>query len=124
MLFSTITGENIEIRVIDKEDKETLADWFAKWAPTEKFAELLSFNSVFKEKGLRRADYLVYFFEDSKRVYTIVYHLTDTTTVNYRTVVKMMARSFRLPTNTNTIPLPIVEEGASAPTSTASTTVR
>lgn len=122
VLFSTITGENIEIRVIDKENNEQLGDWFAKWAPTENFAELTAFNSVFKEKGWRRGDFLVYFFEDKKRVYTIVYHLTDTTTVNFRTVIKMVARSFRLPANDNTIPLPIIEEGTPTPTSTPTST--
>lgn len=110
VLFSTITGENIEIRVFDRVPGESFPDWFARLAPGEGLNDLLDFESVFKDKGQRRRDYLVFYFYNDQNVFAIAYHTTDSATINYRSVIKMMARSFRLPLNNNVvIPLQIIE---------------
>ncbi len=97
VLFSTITGENIELRVFDRLPNQTFADWFAQWAPNEQYQNLFDFQTRFGELGKNRADNLVYYFMDDSRVYVMVYHTTDSNVVNYRSVMVMMARSFRLP---------------------------
>ncbi len=97
VLFSTITGENIELRVFDRLPGQTFADWFAQLAPNEQYQNLADFQSKFGEVGKNRADNLVYYFMDDNHVYVMVYHTTDSNVVNYRSVMVMMARSFRSP---------------------------
>jgi hypothetical protein len=113
ILWSTLTGENIELQVIDKKPDQKFEDWLIDAAPHEKLADLTNFESYFKFKGHSRSDYLVYYFPANDKVYVLIYHAApDTTSVNYRAVIKMMARSFRLPLEESantTIPI----EGAS-----------
>ncbi|OGH88737.1 MAG: hypothetical protein A3J93_01415 [Candidatus Magasanikbacteria bacterium RIFOXYC2_FULL_42_28] len=98
VLFSTLTGENIEVRVFDLASGQTLSDWMAVNAPSERLDNLTDFTTAFKLNGKQRSDYLVYYFADGPRLYVLVYHTTDSNTVNYRIVAKMMARSFQLGT--------------------------
>jgi hypothetical protein len=123
VLFSTITGENIEVRVVDKTPGQSFADWFGEWAPAEQFSDLIPFTSVFKQSGYRRSDYMVYYFDDGARVYVIAYHTTTDQIVNYRTVIKMLARSFRLSGNPTVIPSRPAEEGVDSIQPTAPTPV-
>lgn len=94
VLFSTLTGENIEVRVIDLLPQESFEDWFGRWAPREKFADVSNFQSRFFQNGKKRTDNLVYYFYDSAHVYVVLYHTTDSLSVNYGSVITMMARSF------------------------------
>ena len=112
VLFSTLTGEYVEVRVFDKEVGYNFADWFAREASHENYSEVAPFTSVFQLKGVRRKDYLVYYFEDERHVYVFLYHTTSSATANYRLVIKMMARSFRFDSTTTVIPSRIVEDGA------------
>jgi hypothetical protein len=98
VLFSAITGENIEVRAFDRLPNQTFDDWFAKWAPNEQYQNLSDWQTKFREKGKNRADNLVYYFMDDRHFYAMVYHTTDSSAVNYRSVIVMMARSFRTPT--------------------------
>ncbi|HSR89493.1 MAG TPA: hypothetical protein VLK22_03850 [Candidatus Udaeobacter sp.] len=95
VLFSSITGENIEVRVFDKQPNQTFSDWFALYAPNERYQNLVDFQTRFGEKGKSRTDNLVYYFTDNNHVYVLVYHTTDSNTVNFRSVMVMIARSFR-----------------------------
>lgn len=105
VLFSTFTGEHVEVRVFDKSAGDTFSDWFARLAPQENQAELVDFSSVFKESGFRRSDYLVYYFTDSNHVYGVVYRAgSGATVIGFRTVIKMIARSFRMVGNGNALP--------------------
>jgi len=111
VLFSTLSGENIEVRAIEKNSPNgSFADWFAQWAPTERMNDLKSFTTVFKDNGWQRSDEMVYYFDTPNRVYVLIYHTTDSAVVNYKIVLKMMARSFRLPLTNEILPLPIVED--------------
>lgn len=105
VLFSTLSGEHIELRVFDKPESETFAEWFARMAVGEKYADLVEFPSVFKEHGWRRKDYLVYYFMDSQRVYLIAYHTVDSFAVNYRLTIKLLARSFHFSAGASQEPL-------------------
>lgn len=97
VLFSTITGENIELRVFDRLTSQTFADWFAQWAPNEQYQNIADSQTKFGEAVKNRADNLVYYFMDDSHIYVMVYHTTDSNVVNYRSVMVMMARSFRSP---------------------------
>ncbi len=104
VLFSTLTGENIEARVVDL-NGQSFGDWFAANAPGQNYSDLKDFIGSFKETGLMRLDKLVYYFTDNSRLYIISYHTTDSATVNFRATLEMMARSFRLSGNTVAVPL-------------------
>lgn len=124
VLFSTITGEYIEARVFDKKPGENFADWFARVAPAENFSQLATWPAWGDfTAGQRRADSLVYYFEDNARWYVLVYHTTDSAVVNYRSVIKMLARSFSVTAAPSVLPPErTVEQGASEITSTPSAT--
>lgn len=109
VLFSTVTGENIEVKVVDKNPEESFNDWFARNATGEQLASYLPFESVFKETGFTRNDDLVYFLPKGNKVFVILYHTTDSSVVNYRLVIKMLARSFQFGDATE-IPARTVEE--------------
>jgi hypothetical protein len=95
VLFSTLTGENIEIRTFDLLPQQTFSDWFAKWGAEQNYQNLLDFQTRFLEPGKSRNDSLVYYFIDNSHVYVLLYHTTDSSVVNYRSVMVMMARSFK-----------------------------
>jgi hypothetical protein len=97
MLFTSLNGESVEVRVVEKDPNQSFADWFAKWAPQENFSELKEFDSVFNVQGFSRKDNLVYYFFDDRYVYVILYRVMDGSTIaNYDVVIKMMARSFQI----------------------------
>ncbi len=114
VLFSTLTGENVDVRVMDMNVGETFDSWFANNAQGEQLADYLPFESVFGETGFARKDNLVYFFPKGNQVYAILYHTTDSSVVNYRIVIKMMARSFQFGNSTE-VPARPVEESAVVP---------
>ncbi len=95
VLFSTLTGENIELRTFDLAPQQNFLDWFAVWGKEQNTASLVDFQTRFLETGRSRNDSLVYYFNDSSHVYVLVYHTTDSNVVNYRSVIVMMARSFK-----------------------------
>lgn len=114
VLFSTITGENIEVKVVEMNPEETFNDWFARSASGEQLANYLPFESVFKETGFVRNDNLVYFFPKGNQVFSIIYHTTDSSVVNYRIVIKMLARSFQFG-NSSEVPARPIEESVNIP---------
>lgn len=95
ILLSTVTGEFIEIREVKKESNEDFLTWFGKWAPQEKYDQLIEFETYFKEKAWKRNDDLVYYFVTKNKVYVILYHEFNSSVINYRTTINMIARSFR-----------------------------
>lgn len=96
VLFSTLTGENIEVHEFDLEPNQNIADWLAQAVPQEKISDLVDFSSYFKVSGKKRIDGLVYYFKDGQHLYVLTYHTTDSFIVNYKIVLEIMARSFRL----------------------------
>lgn len=109
VLFSTLTGENIEVRVVDINPGESFNDWFARNAKGEQLANYLPFASVFKETGFARNDNLVYFFPKGDKMFMILYHTTDSSIINYRIVIKMLARSFQFGNSTAVQARPVEE---------------
>jgi hypothetical protein len=95
VLFSTITGENIEVRVFDLNSGDSFENWFAVHANSQQLSDYVPFTSVFKEIGYSRKDDLVYFFPKDDKIFGIFYHTTDSNIINYKIVAKLIARSFQ-----------------------------
>jgi len=93
VLFSTLSGENFEIRVFDLQSGEDFDNWFVRMALSQDFSNLDDFETRAKYIGKMRKDGLVYYFTKDNRVYVMLYHTTDSTVVNYKAVFSMMARS-------------------------------
>jgi hypothetical protein len=96
VLFSAASGDSIEVLVAEKEASQDFSAWLFQNAPSEQFSDYQSFVSRFGAIGLERTDKLVYFFVEPTRVYVLAYHAPAINLVNYRLVLSMMARSFRL----------------------------
>ncbi|EKD42860.1 MAG: hypothetical protein ACD_72C00552G0004, partial [uncultured bacterium] len=118
VLFSTLSGENIEVRIMDLAAGQTFNDWFAIYAPNEKISDYAPFESVFKQSGWARKDNLAYLFVRDNQVVAIIYHTTDSDTVNYEIVAQMMARSLQFG-NSVEVPARTIEENISNPDATA-----
>ena len=95
VVFSTLTGENIEVRSIDKNTTESFAEWFGRVATGEKYTDLKEFANRFGVSGWQRHDELVYYFPTKDYVFTIIYHPEEITAINYRLITTMMAQSLR-----------------------------
>jgi hypothetical protein len=118
VLFSTITGENIEVKMVDKPFAQSFGDWLSVNAPKEIFDEYVPVQSVFKQSGYGRKDSLVYFFPTDNYVVAIIYHSGEANVVNYHIINKLIMRSFQFGSVTE-IPAPIQEENLSNPVSAA-----
>ncbi len=105
VLFSANNGESIELRVFKLKTGESFLNWFAEWGKNEKYQDLVDFESVFKEVGKKRSDDLVYYFSDGRMVYALLYHPNETNVIGYRSLLEMMARSFRKLDNFSAIPI-------------------
>lgn len=113
MLFSTINGDHVEVRVFDKAVEQTFSDWLAVNAPSERFADLAQFVNRFNDQGYKRTDELVYYYVTANRVHVIVYHTTDASVVSFPGIIEMMARSFRTDASrVSIVPLPPSEPPA------------
>ncbi len=96
VLFSTLTGENIEARVFDLAPGQTFGEWFAFNASQENAGDYSEMSSRFNANAIMRNDGLVYIFYDNQRVITLLYHTTGSNTVNYKVVLQVMARSLKI----------------------------
>ena len=94
VLFSTLSGENIEIRVFNFKEGENFETWFSRMALNQGFAALQNFETRAGFSGKVRDDGLVYYFVNNDKVYVLLYHTTDSSIVNYKSVFALVARSF------------------------------
>lgn len=95
VIFSSITGDFVSLSVFEKQNSETFYDFFAKKAQGQKASDLISFINRFDYKAMSRYDGLVYYFEDDKNFYVLLYNPRDFGPIKYRSIFKMMAQSFR-----------------------------
>lgn len=95
VLFSSVTGDFIEIVVFEKESGVSFEDWFGVEAEGQNFSNLQKFTNRFEEEGWRRKDNLVAYFVNSDKVYVMLYNPGSTGLIPYRHVMQMMVQSFR-----------------------------
>lgn len=96
VLFSTLTGEYVEVRVFSKNQTVSFAEWFQVNASTEQFSSLSSFTNRFGIQGFRRSDNLVAYFSTDAYVFVLLYQQPDSRApIPFRTTFEMMYQSFR-----------------------------
>ncbi len=104
VLFSSASGDFIEVNVFEKEAGEIFQDWFARKAGGQNYLDLEEFTNRFKEIGLKRNDDLTAYFSakggpasggESDKVYVFIYHPGATGFIAYRHVMQLMLQSFR-----------------------------
>ncbi len=96
VIFSSITGDFIEIRSFSKTANENFVSWFAKNIEGQSFADLSYTSNRFKIDGYIRKDNLVAYFVIDNAVFVMVYEPSgNATDIPYRHVMEMMFQSFR-----------------------------
>jgi len=95
VLFSSFSGDFVEIIVFEKDNTTTFEDWFGNEVEGQKFSNLQKFTNRFQEDGWKRKDNLVAYFVNSEKVYVLIYNPGSTGLVSYRHVMQMMVQSFR-----------------------------
>lgn len=124
ILFSVLSGDNIEVLSVEKDPSQDFTTWFLQNIPTEQASNYLPFESRLGAVGLERVDKMVYFIITPGRIYILVYHTSETNIVNYRIVLNMMARSFKLPSATdNAVPLDVYNQTSAVTTTDIATPV-
>ncbi len=93
VLFSTLSGENIEIRIFDLRPGEDFNAWFERMAIGQDLLALVDFETKLNFTGKVRNDGLVYYFLRDNLVYVVIYHVGETEIVNYKSVMSLMTRS-------------------------------
>ncbi|MFH1286944.1 MAG: hypothetical protein ABII02_04315 [Candidatus Magasanikbacteria bacterium] len=95
VIFSSVTGDYIEVRVMEKGSSETFLSWFGRFALGQQFTDLEQFENRFQEDGYKRKDSLVAYYINDDIIYVMVYHVGTTGRIPYRQSMHMMVQSFR-----------------------------
>ena len=96
VIFSSITGDFIEIRSFKKMPEENFISWFAKNIEGQSFSDLSSFNNRFVVSGYKRNDSLTAYFTNENSVFVMIYQASgNAVDVPYRHVMQLMYQSFR-----------------------------
>ena len=126
VLFSTLSGENLEMRIFDLKQDEDFSIWFVREATGQDLNNLRDFETAGKFVGKMRTDGLVYYFVYNNKVYVLLYHTTDSSVVNYKAVISLVARSLNFgstaPISIPQAPLISVPESSEATTTVATST--
>ncbi|MFH1947329.1 MAG: hypothetical protein ABIJ23_04195 [Candidatus Magasanikbacteria bacterium] len=95
VLFSSITGDYIELVAFEKETTVIFQTWFGEKAKGQSFSDLQKIKNKFQQDGWKRKDDLVAYFVDDKRVYVLIYNPGSSNLISYRHIMQMMVQSFR-----------------------------
>lgn len=95
LLVSSPTGEYIEVRAFKKGSKESFRDWFARNIKDQQYTDLVPIITPSKEKGYKRRDNLVAYFESGPNIYVLIYQPGISDIISYRQVMFMVMNSFR-----------------------------
>lgn len=103
-IFSAVSGDFIEVKVMPKEPQESFVDWFARTITNQQFSDLASSTNRFQIVGFKRKDQLVAYYPMQSIVYVIIYHPAEPGPISFRHIMTLLTQSFR--TNTVSADLP------------------
>ncbi len=104
VLFSSIKGDYVEVRVVEKRSDENFQQWFDRVATAQKYGDLLQFVNRFDVEGMKRRDGLVAYFDRFDSVVVMVYHVNTPGPIAYRNIMQLMMQSFRHSGSSSIIP--------------------
>ncbi|MBP7992094.1 MAG: hypothetical protein KAZ30_00365 [Candidatus Magasanikbacteria bacterium] len=102
MLFTAGNGDYVEVRIFTKNNTEDFSGWFGRVAKDEQITDLQTVSNAFKTSYYMRKDNLVLYVDMPGQVVVILYHPLVNAPINYRTTLKMMIESLRIPGQVNT----------------------
>lgn len=97
VIFTSTTGEFIEVLIEDNVEKLSLVDWFKKHVGDDEHKQS---QRAFTDKnlldGIRTFDRKTVYFGDEKLIYIITHNIGNKNLIDYGATFEMMLRSFRL----------------------------
>ncbi len=115
ILFSAVSGDYIEIQVVEKDIvDQTFITWFGRYAEGQRYTDVKSFTNRFENIGYMRKDDLVAYFDNAQYVVIMIYHPRDKGPVAYRHTMRMMYQSFRMQQTNIEIPDQIIYPGTTS----------
>lgn len=95
VLFSALSGEYVEVRVMDRDLTEDFVAWFGRTALGQRITDIQQISNRFQIEVWRRKDGLVAYVVNGRQIYVLTYHSPETGPVAFRQVMDMMVQSFR-----------------------------
>ncbi|MBI5732203.1 MAG: hypothetical protein HY982_02480 [Candidatus Magasanikbacteria bacterium] len=97
VIFSSDTGEFVEVRAEDNLLKMAVADWYLAQSPGVKAEDLRTVKTKEGGEGVLSPDSLTVYLPFEDKIFLINYNIGLKTEVNFLTTFKMMTASFKAP---------------------------
>jgi len=96
VMFTSATGEFMQVIVEDNLDKIPLLDWYLEKAPGTNPAEIGAVITKAGLSGIKSPDGLTVYFGAEDKIFAISYNIGIKTELNYKSTFEMMYKSFKL----------------------------
>lgn len=96
VMFTSATGEFIEVLAEDNKDNLPLLDWYLAEAPGTSPADVGAVTTKSGLLGIKSPDGLTAYFSVGGKIYVISYNIGVKTELNYKSTFEMMVKSFKL----------------------------
>jgi hypothetical protein len=96
VMFTSSTGEFVEVLVQDNSQGLPLMDWYLKESPGVSPAEVGTAATKSGLLGIRSPDGLTAYFSSGSKIYAITYNIGAMTELEYKSTFEMMIKSFKL----------------------------
>jgi hypothetical protein len=96
VMFTSATGELMEVIVEENRSNLPLLDWYLSEAPGTSPAELGDVTTKSGLVGKKSADGLTAYFSSGGKIYVLSYNVGIKTELNYKSTFEMMIKSFKL----------------------------
>jgi hypothetical protein len=96
VLFTSATGEFVQVIVQENPEKISVLDWYLKQNPNVTAAQVGTVVTKTGLQGIRSPDGLTVYFGNGDYIFAVAYQIGNRTEVNFETTFEMMVRSFKL----------------------------
>ena len=96
VMFTSATGEFMQVIIEDNKDKMPLLDWYLAESPGVSPAEVGTVATKGGLLGVKSPDGLTVYFSVEDKIYVITYNVGIKTELNYKSIFEMMVKSFKV----------------------------